>query len=815
MVRYPLILIFIWLAGVIIDRAWFFLDQGVPAWDQADYLNGAMNYWQALQNPQWFNGNWWEQLWLLSSKIPPGTYLLTVPFLKVFGTTADAATLVFCFFSAILLLSVYGLGVQLFNPTVGLVAAAFCQVLPGLYRYRTEFVLDYPVTAVVAFAFFSLTLWKQWSYSEKKRSFYPWLAALLVGFAIGFAVMIKQTVVLFLLLPTLSLIIRSLRLRSGKKWGQILMGTLTAFLIFYPWYRSNWLLILTSGKRATVDSAIAEGDPALNTIDAWIYYGKVLPYLLSFPLLIIPIVCFLIYGYQWLVKHNHWRQTQGETITWLSLFLVGGYLLSSLNINKDARYILPLLPVLSLLLAQGLWLVSRSWRVRLISLTLGWGFLLMILNLFPLPAASIAQFFSPRVQHFPIQNQDYPHQEVITEILETSPYLETTLGVLPSTPTINQHNFSFYGAKANFQVYGRQVGTEESNIEKDARSLSWFVTKTGNQGSVSKPQQLITNRIETGTDFRLYQTWKLPDQSLLKLYQKKTATVSATPIKKNHLAVKLTDVEVPKKIPPGVPIPIRYTWEGGWEALQQGVVLLTWQGKQDSWLHDHGLGMGRLATGLGMKGGFNLQENTAMFPPENLPEGNYTLQGRYLNRQTGETYSLTIPSVSVAVDATAASPSTAELDLVTQLRQLAVKLPEGDKALERIFAQIGRINQYDPRQDYLAQAETALRYRLQTQERRLDWLYPLALSEVLQRDVEGAIAQFQQITELDAKNPYAYAYLAFVYLYDWQPQPATKALETALNLNPNLDILHTLDGVAALMQGNLVKAYHQLVTKNE
>jgi tetratricopeptide (TPR) repeat protein len=166
------------------------------------------------------------------------------------------------------------------------------------------------------------------------------------------------------------------------------------------------------------------------------------------------------------------------------------------------------------------------------------------------------------------------------------------------------------------------------------------------------------------------------------------------------------------------------------------------------------------------------------------------------------------------VDATATSPDAPELDLVTQLRREAVKLPQGEKALEGIFAEISQINQYDPIQDYLRQAETAFKYRLQHQEMRLDWLYPLALAEVLQRDVEGAIAQFEEITQLDSQNPYAYAYLAFVYLYNWQPSSAEAVLNTALNLNPNLEILHTLDGVAALMQGNLIQAYQQLIANN-
>ncbi len=803
-----LILILIWLTGVIIDRIWFNLDQGVPAWDQADYLNGAMNYWHALQTPEWFNPNWWEELWRLSSKIPPGTYILTAPFLEIFGANADAATAILTIFSAILLLSIYGLGRQLFSPQVGLLAAASCQVLPGLYRYRTEFVLDYPVTAIVTFGFLSLTFWKQSACDATKPK--RWLWSVLVGFAVGLGLMIKQTVILFLLFPILWLFLITVWKRKWQNLIQFLIGFLTALLIAFPWYRTNWLLVLTSSKRATIDSAIAEGDPALNTIDAWIYYGKVLPYLLSWYFLLISLVCFLIYGTQWLIKHQRFKEQAIQNMRWLLIFLIGGYFLSSLNLNKDARYILPLLPVLSLIIAQGFFLTSRKWRFPIITGSFGLGLALMILNLFPLDGEWITERLSPRVQHYPVIGKAYPHEEVVAKIVETSPFLKHTLGVLPSTPTINQHNVSFYGAKANFQVYGRQVGVKEGNIEQDARSLRWFITKTGEQGSIPSAQKLITERIETGNDFSLKNTWTLPDQSLLKLYQQKQPIVTVTAIKNSPSTVQLTSVEVPEAMPSNTPIPVNYTWEGNGEALQKGIVLLTWEGteKDNFWLHDHGIAMGRLVDHL--EGGLKVKEKTAMFIPPDISNGNYTLRARYLNRETGETYPLKTPSVSVIVDADATAPPAPELDLVTQLRMAAVTLPQGESALDNIFAQTGRINQYDPIQDYLKQTEIALRYRLQTLEERLEWLYPLALSEVLQRDAEGAIAQFKKITALDKQNPYAYAYLAFVHLYSWQPKAAEIALHTALELNPNLDLLHTLDGIAALMQGNLIKAYQKL-----
>jgi 4-amino-4-deoxy-L-arabinose transferase-like glycosyltransferase len=75
----------IWLLGAIVDRLWFAIDQSVPAWDQADYLTGVLNYGKALQHPQWFSGEWWTSFWMLSSKIPPFVYISTTPVISLFG----------------------------------------------------------------------------------------------------------------------------------------------------------------------------------------------------------------------------------------------------------------------------------------------------------------------------------------------------------------------------------------------------------------------------------------------------------------------------------------------------------------------------------------------------------------------------------------------------------------------------------------------------------------------------------------------------------------------------------------------------------
>jgi predicted Zn-dependent protease len=167
-----------------------------------------------------------------------------------------------------------------------------------------------------------------------------------------------------------------------------------------------------------------------------------------------------------------------------------------------------------------------------------------------------------------------------------------------------------------------------------------------------------------------------------------------------------------------------------------------------------------------------------------------------------------VPPVTLKIDPVAPATPAPELDLVTQIRTLATALPKGLDALGPVFDEIARINQYDPIQDYLVQTQKTLEYRLQLEPLNPEWAYTLALSRVLKQQVKEAIAAWERVTQLDSQNPYAYAYLAFVHLYDWHGAAADAALKSARALNPNLPVIQALSGVAALMQGNLVNVWH-------
>jgi len=47
-------------------------------------------------------------------------------------------------------------------------------------------------------------------------------------------------------------------------------------------------------------------------------------------------------------------------------------------------------------------------------------------------------------------------------------------------------------------------------------------------------------------------------------------------------------------------------------------------------------------------------------------------------------------------------------------------------------------------------------------------------------------------------------------LYGWHLKAAETALKPALDINPNLPEIRILNGLAALMQGNLIQAWQDL-----
>ncbi|HEY9837311.1 MAG TPA: hypothetical protein V6D27_10480, partial [Vampirovibrionales bacterium] len=425
-----------------------------------------------------------------------------------------------------------------------------------------------------------------------------------MGLSVGLSLLIKQSALFFLITPLVWVIVSTIKDRRWVRFLQLMVAAFVMGLVMYPWYRTNWLLVFTGSQRAAIQAAVTEGDPAIYTLPAWTFYAKQLPHHVSWPFLVVPIAGFVFYWWrsrgdrpftplQAELQNPVWRTHFNSPFKWLAIFWVGSYVLFSLILNKDFRYVLPYLPVVSLVLAYGLMLFPANWGKWVRWGTCSAVVVLIVSNLWPVYEWHPDIVTSRHAYRGP----DWPHQETIAEMIETTPYLRSTLGVLPSTPMINQHNLNYYGNLQQFQVYGRQVGTRRSHVAQDARSLDWFLTKTGNQGSVpTEAQAAIVALVETGGEFDLQASWLLPDDTTLNLYHHRLpmVTVEAMEGSANPALLTLDRVTVPAESPPGVAVPVTYEWTGDWNLLRDGVVMLTWQlqsptaspSLRESWLHD-------------------------------------------------------------------------------------------------------------------------------------------------------------------------------------------------------------------------------------
>jgi len=133
-----------------------------------------------------------------------------------------------------------------------------------------------------------------------------------------------------------------------------------------------------------------------------------------------------------------------------------------------------------------------------------------------------------------------------------------------------------------------------------------------------------------------------------------------------------------------------------------------------------------------------------------------------------------------------------ELDF-TQLRTIATNL----EALELVFEEIAY--QYDRfKTTWFRPTNSGLPPQLEPQNR--DWACSGSIKVLTQR--ERCDRGTGSVTQLDSQNPYAYAYLAFVHLYDWHRQltPPSRALLPSTPTPPEIQVLKRRGSDAGVVQ---------------
>ena len=832
--RDALLLLALWLGCLLADGLWVGQHHLPPAWDQGDHLSRALGFWQVLQQPAPWSGEWWVNLWNQSpSYRGPLTYLVSAPVFSLLGPGFGAAILSNSLFNGLLLASTYGLGRLAHSRAAGLWAALFLACAPALLNQRSDYLIDFSLTAVVTACWWLLTM------AVLTRPRRPWLWAGACGLGLGFVVLTRPTGVVLLWLPLVALgwtalaaLLAPSRLASGRRgprrWGPLgrcALALAAAAAISGPWFCQNWLTILSTINKARQWGVAYQEGMGATSLAGWLFYPQLLPTMLGQTLVaLVASGALLALAWRRGGRPGPWpRGAKGRALLWWLSFPLGGLLVCVLMTSKDFRFVLPLLPQLGLALgvvtaqtaAQARpWI--RPWQGALVVVALS-GLLSTHFGLGPNLTG-----FAP---HPPRGERGWPVEAIVAAIRSQSPHQLSTLAVLPDHEFLNAFNLDAEGRRQQFKVAARQTLAPVDQLQDDLAGFDWFLLKGGHQGVMSDERQArLTKLVAESPAFEPAGQWPLPDGSRADLYRRQQLSLEVEPIEwsAGQIPSLVASLQAPapeRQEPLGLTLELR----GPSQQLASGLLLLEWRPRAasapgtngtnaaspgaPSWRADHAIGQGMVraqppggqSRGRPSPGGLRIQEQLALQLPAQLAPGAYQLQAQLLT-PTGQILPLKVSAPTIHMEAGISKPMEAPplaANRITVLRQLGQQLRAGQ--LDPLFARVGQLNQTDPDQVYLRDGAAILRARLRQDPRNLDDLYALALAQALQRQAGSAAATLARILPLDPTNPNALLGLGVVDLYRFKPGAARPLLERAAQLDPSNETLRTLRIVASAM----------------
>ncbi len=486
--------LFIWIIATLVDRVWWNFFSTTPSWDQADYLNSAMDHARALSfmGEDGFIG--FSSLLDKSPKIPPLASILNGGVIAFAGDAPHQAAWSLSLWNGFFIFNIASWGLYLRGEKFSLFCVLISVFSPFLFDLRTDYVLELPLISAITFYLFHLGKWSDNIGGGK------WIQLIIASIACSFSLLIKQSSLLVIIPSFVFIFVLSFERDKVFKL-QFLCLFLSNLLVVLPWFYHNWIMILSGTYRAVFESAAVEGDPSIFELKSIFWYFPYLNNQFGSIILFLGLsgLLFIFLTYVRSVKNsldlkNLFTETNYKW-TWICFNLLTSWTFTTFIPNKDQRYISGCIPLIIILLAVGLckwsdWLDS-SFKFKL--------------NPFFL-IAPLSFVFSNSLNKFntlkDYQNKYYPINEIIS-IVKTDKSIDEkrTIIVVPSTPEVNQHNVSYIGRLQDGNILGRQLGQSLSHIDPVLEYSNWIILAEGDQGSVSTNAIALDKEIRASSLF--------------------------------------------------------------------------------------------------------------------------------------------------------------------------------------------------------------------------------------------------------------------------------------------------------------------------
>ncbi len=780
-------IIFIIFLSLIIDNLFILQINNPPAWDQGYHLSNVFKMYNILGDQGINISEKSSQLLnVTDSYRGPLTYFLSALFLKVFKNTYQFAYLSNQIFNIICIISIFNLGKLLKNESTGIWAALIFTFNSLILNQRSDYLIDLSLTSFSSLGFLFFTKW----YLDKKIfSFY----SLFSGASLGLIFLTRPTGITIFFLPFIFIILKIINRKSSLSYNlREFVVFLTSFiLIIFPWFSRNWLTIITSTINAWNWGVNYQDGLEYFEIESWIYYFKKLP-------LIFGPINFSIFSIIFLIEKglgknlfNFRIKLLNKLNLWFLIYILNCYLIISLMSTKDIRFFMPILPLICIYPA--LFLEAKEFKI----FSPRSKKIILIISLFCSLFFTKSNSYSKNLNSFSVYN--WPHADIVKEIKMGSKNQTSTLAILPDTREINTFNLEAEASRQGEFVAVRQVVSNEETYKEDLELFDWFLLKTGYQGVMSNEAKNLLNKyLLNNPSFKIQKEWILPDKSKVSLLRRESLN---TYLIKNDCKYSSPNLDI-KKIPEG----LRLKLIGKGKSIKSSSLLIDFFNEDYKTYTNISLANGSFHRNFDEESCYFLTQDIPInFPEESKNELN--IKVRILD-QKGKIKNLNLVDNKLIIKDEKEYESLIKMaNKISKVELLGDFLMKGE--FEKLFNLVGVINQSDPSQKYLEDAEKIYLQRFNDNEKVKD-LYNVLICQILQRKVDSAEKTINLILEKDFSNGNAQLAKSIINLYLLDKKDARFSLNNAKIYNKSeesAEIINIVEGLTYLLEFKFLNAF--------
>ncbi len=768
---------------------YFYISQinNPPAWDQGYHLSNVFKMYNILGDeginiPEKFN----QLLNITDSYRGPLTYFLSALFLKLFNSTYKFAYLSNQIFNTICIISIFHLGKLFKNKSTGIWGAILFSFSSIILSQRTDYLIDLSLTSFSTLGFLFFT---KWYLDKKKFSFYSSLA----GAALGLLFLTRPTGVVIFFLSLLLIILKSIKSKYnfGFTLSEFIFFFAAFLIVIFPWFSKNWLTITTSTINAWNWGVNYQDGLEFYSIESWLYYLKRLPSMFGS-------INFSIFSMIFLIERifqknllNFKIKSLKKIDLWFLAYIINCYLIISLMSTKDIRFFIPILPIFCIYLSRLLnskdykFFSSKSKK------------LIMIISIICTLLFSKNEFYSKNLNNY--SEYKWPHNDILNEIKKENKNLVSTLAILPDTKEINTFNLEAEASRQGEYVAVRQVISSKETYKDDLEFFDWFLIKTGPQGVMTnEAKNLLNQYLINSPSFKIHKEWILPDKSKVTLLRRELLN---SYLRKQDCKNSSLNIDI-KKIPDGV----RLNLSGKGNLIKSSSLLMDFFNEDFKKSTNISLANGSFHRNFEEKNCYFLTQDIPINFPEKI-KNEFNIQVRILDEK-GKIKNLNLVNNQLIINDEKEYESRIKMaNKISKVELLGDFLRKGE--FEKLFNLVGVINQSDPSQIYLEDAEKIYLQRFNDNEKVND-LYNVLICQILQRKVDSAEKTINLILEKDFSNGNAQLAKSIINLYLFDKKDARFSLNNAKIYNKSeesAEIINIVEGLTYLLEFKFVNAF--------